>query len=164
MFGVPEAILSDRGTNLLSHLMKDICGLLGIERLNTTAYHPQCNGLIERFNCTLKHGVLWAYRNTPHDSTNEKPSFLLFGTDCRFPTEAALLPPTPMEPVDVSDYREELIVALSNARDLASEAIQAAQQKYKKNYDRKTAVREYRIGDWVLICFPQEETRAKRKL
>ena len=167
VFGVPEAILSDRGTNLLSHLMKDICGLLGIERLNTTAYHPQCNGLIERFNCTLKtmlwkhtakfgdqwdrylHGVLWAYRNTPHDSTNEKPSFLLFGTDCRFPTEAALLPPTPMEPVDVSDYREELIVALSNARDLASEAIQAAQQKYKKNYDRKTAVREYRIGDWV---------------
>ena len=41
-FGVPEALLSDRGTNLLSHLMKDLCKMLGIEKLNTTAYHPQC--------------------------------------------------------------------------------------------------------------------------
>ena len=54
MVGVPEALLSDRGTNLLSHLMRDVCELLGIEKLNTTAYHPQCNGLVERFNRTLK--------------------------------------------------------------------------------------------------------------
>lgn len=51
--GVPEALLSDRGTNVLSHLMKDVCNLLGIEKLNTTAYHPQCNGLVERFNRRL---------------------------------------------------------------------------------------------------------------
>ena len=53
-FGVPEALLSDRGTNLLSHLMRDTCALLGIEKLNTTAYHPECNGMVERFNRTLK--------------------------------------------------------------------------------------------------------------
>ncbi len=53
MVGVPEVLLSDRGTNLLSHLMRDVCELLGIEKLNTTAYHPQCNGLVERFNKTL---------------------------------------------------------------------------------------------------------------
>ena len=35
-FGVPEAILSDQGTNSLSFLMKDICKMLGIEKLNTT--------------------------------------------------------------------------------------------------------------------------------
>ena len=108
--GVPEALLSDRGTNLLSYLMKDICQLLGIKKLDTTAYHPQCDGLTERFNRTLKtmlrkhadqhgtqwdqylHGVLWAYRNTPHESTGEKPSFLLYGCDCRYPAEAAFLP------------------------------------------------------------------------
>ena len=54
MFGVPEAILSDRGANLLSHLMMDVCNLLGIRKLNTTAYHPQCNGMVECFNRTLK--------------------------------------------------------------------------------------------------------------
>jgi transposase InsO family protein len=53
-FGVPESLLSDRGTNLLSHLMKDVCTLLGIKKLNTTAYHPQCDGMLERFNRTLK--------------------------------------------------------------------------------------------------------------
>lgn len=47
MFGVPEALLSDRGTNLLSHLMLDVCELLGIKKLNTTAYHPQCDGMVE---------------------------------------------------------------------------------------------------------------------
>ena len=99
-FGVPEALLTERGTNLLSHLMLDDCKLLGIKKLNTTAYHPQCDGMVERFNQTLKtmlrklaavfgnqwdrylSGVLWAYRNTAHDSTQEKPSFLL---DCRTP-------------------------------------------------------------------------------
>ena len=54
MFGVPEALLSDRGANLLSHLMLDVCRLLGIEKLNTTAYHPECDGMVERFNRTLK--------------------------------------------------------------------------------------------------------------
>ena len=49
-FGVPEAILFDRGTNLLSFLMKDICKMLGIEKLNTTASHAHCNGVVKRFN------------------------------------------------------------------------------------------------------------------
>ena len=53
-FGVPEALLSDRGTNLLSHLMLDICRLLGIEKLNTTSYHPECDEMVERFNRTLE--------------------------------------------------------------------------------------------------------------
>ena len=35
--GMPEALLSDRGANLLSHLMTDVCELLGIKKLNTTA-------------------------------------------------------------------------------------------------------------------------------
>ena len=55
MFGVPEALLSNRGTNLLlSYLMQDVCKMLGIRKLNTTSHHPQCNGMIERFNHTLK--------------------------------------------------------------------------------------------------------------
>ena len=101
LFGVPEALLSDRGTNLLSHVMLDLCKMLGIRKLNTTAYHPQCDGMVERFNRTLKtilrkhaatygsqwdcylYGVLYAYRNVPHDSTGEKPSYLLYGVDCR---------------------------------------------------------------------------------
>ena len=54
MFGVPESLLSDHGTNLLAHVMLDTCRLLGITKLNTTAYHPQCDGMVERLNRTLK--------------------------------------------------------------------------------------------------------------
>ena len=32
----------------------DVCQLLGIKKLNTTAYHPQCDGMVERFNCTAR--------------------------------------------------------------------------------------------------------------
>ncbi|XP_065893488.1 uncharacterized protein [Dysidea avara] len=103
-------------------MMKDICRMLGIEKLNTTASHPQCNGAIEIFNRTIKmiirkHAakfglqrdqylsrVLWAYHNTPHSSTGEKPSFLLYGFDCRTSTEAALLPTKPLKATKVSDY------------------------------------------------------------
>ena len=53
VFVVPECLLSDRGTNMLSHLMKDICDFLRTKKLNTTGYHPQCDGMVERFNRTL---------------------------------------------------------------------------------------------------------------
>ena len=182
LFGVPESLLSDRGTNLLSHLMRDICSLLGITKLNTTAYHPQCDGMVERFNRTLKTmlrkhaatfgsqwdrylpGVLWAYRNVPHDSTNEKPSFLLLGIDCRTPSEAALLPPQELEPTEVSAYREEVVLSLSTARRLAAESIKVAQARYKRTYDKSSRVPDYQLGDWVLVRFPQEETGRLRKL
>jgi transposase InsO family protein len=182
LFGVPESLLSDRGTNLLSHLMLDICRMLGIKKLNTTAHHPQCDGMVERFNRTLKTmlrkhaskfgsqwdkylaGALWAYRNVPHDSTNEKPSFLLLGVDCRTPTEAALLPPHELEATEVSDYREEVILSLSTARKLAAESIRAAQSRYKGSYDRSSREADYQLGDWVLVRFPQDETGRQRKL
>jgi len=121
--------------------MLDVCSKLGITKMNTTAYHPECDGMVKRFNLTLKAmlrkhadkfgiqwdkylpGLLWAYRNTPHKSTGEKPSFLLFGVDCRTPSESALLPPSSLDPTDVADYREELALSLSSARALAASQI-----------------------------------------
>ena len=51
--GVPAQLLSDCGAAFLSHLLMEICGLLEVEKLNTTAYHPQTDGLAGRFNTTL---------------------------------------------------------------------------------------------------------------
>ena len=51
--GVPSQLLSDRGAAVLSRLLKEICNLLRVKKINTTAYHPQTNGLTERFNRTL---------------------------------------------------------------------------------------------------------------
>lgn len=156
-FGVPEALLSDRMANLLSHLMLDVCALLGIEKLNTTSYHPECDGMVERFNRTLKTmcwkraaqfgiqcdnhipALLWAYRNTPHTSTGEKPSFFLFGWDCRSPIEASLLPVDEnAQYTTAADYREELMYTLSSARQTALQTLRQAQRRYKAQYNRKT--------------------------
>ena len=57
--------------------------------------------------------VLWAYRNTPHESTGEKPLFSLFGMDCGSRTKAELSPPLNPSETDVrrayevTDYVEE---------------------------------------------------------
>ena len=182
LFGVPEHLLSDRGTNLLSHLMTDLCKMLGIKKLNTTAYHPECDGMVERFNRTLKtslrkhaatysnhwdkylYGILYAYRNIPHESTGEKPSYLLYGMDLRTPSEAAILPPSTTGWVDIDDYREQVTLALSVARDNAIKSIRKAQQWHKRQYDQNTTAATYAVGQWVLVRFPADESGKNQKL
>ena len=52
--GVPEEVLSDQGTNFMSSLLDEIYQALQITRIRTTPYNPQTDGLVERFNATLK--------------------------------------------------------------------------------------------------------------
>ncbi len=49
-FGTPKAFSTDQGTNFTSKLMKEVCQRLGITKIESTPYHPQANGLIERMN------------------------------------------------------------------------------------------------------------------
>ena len=53
-YGVPSGLHSDQGANLTSQVISSLCRSLGIECTQTTAYHPQGNGQVERFNCTLE--------------------------------------------------------------------------------------------------------------
>ena len=46
-------VLSERGANFLSELVLEVCELLRIKKVNTSGYHPQTNGMIEKFNSTL---------------------------------------------------------------------------------------------------------------
>lgn len=52
--GIPKEILSDMGTQFTSNVMKEVGRLLSFKQLVTTPYHPACNGLVEKFNGTLK--------------------------------------------------------------------------------------------------------------
>jgi len=99
MFGVPEGLLSDCGANLLAHVMQDAYKLLGITQHEHLP--PQCNDMVVHLNRMLKAmlhkhaatfgcqwdrylaSVLWAYRNSFHEATKEKPSFLQFRVDFR---------------------------------------------------------------------------------
>jgi transposase InsO family protein len=56
-FGVPAVITSDCGAQFTSSLWAALCSLLNIQH-NQTAYHPQSNGMVERFHRRLKDGLL----------------------------------------------------------------------------------------------------------
>ena len=109
---------------------------------------------------------LWAYQNTPHEATAKKPPFLLYGRDCRYPVEASFLPTNDVESADVTDYLEELIETLTKVREHAVQSIQKAQQHYKSYYDKvhKCSPVSFKVGESVLIRFPQEELGKQRKL
>ena len=52
-YGVPRKLLTDRGTEFLSTLIKGVNDYFEILKLNTSPYHPQTDGLVERFNLPL---------------------------------------------------------------------------------------------------------------
>lgn len=52
-FGIPSVILSDQGTHFQNQLMANIQMLIGYTHIYSTAYHPQTNGIVERFNATF---------------------------------------------------------------------------------------------------------------
>ena len=94
--GIPNQILTDRGTQFTSKAMKELCELLGVQHIKTTPYHPQCNGVIERMHRTLKSAIkksieskkdwvlqvpyaLFALRNMPLDDHGFTPFDLVHG-------------------------------------------------------------------------------------
>lgn len=52
--GVPKEMLTDMVSQFTSESMAEVSRLLSKRKLTTTPYHPMCNGLVERFNGTLK--------------------------------------------------------------------------------------------------------------
>ena len=48
----PRTLLSDHGPNFLSSIVKEVCHLVNTWKANTTAYHPQTDGLVEWSNGT----------------------------------------------------------------------------------------------------------------
>ena len=173
--GVPSQLLSDRGAAFLSQLMAQVCEVLGVKKVNTTAYHPQTDGLVERFNGTLTNMlakrvercgadwdqhlpfVLFAYRASMQESTLESPFFLLHGRDPRLPSALDLDPPSRPEEVPLDSYKEELVSNLSEAWDLARHQVKRAPKAQKKAYDRRSKDVHFGVGERVFVYMPQDK-------
>ena len=50
VFQAPARLLSDRGANFMSSMIKEMCKTLGVRKLQTMPYYPQTNGLVERLH------------------------------------------------------------------------------------------------------------------
>ena len=66
-FGVPDVLHTDQGRNFESALLKEVCQLLGVVKTRTTPYHPQSDGLVERFNSTLLNLLSMAVSENERD-------------------------------------------------------------------------------------------------
>lgn len=52
--GIPQKILTDQGFNFMSQLLAELYRMLHVHSIRTSPYHLQTDGLVERFNQTLK--------------------------------------------------------------------------------------------------------------
>ncbi len=98
MFGLPKTVQSDQGTNFMSRTFKQVLDQLGISHCHSSAYHPESQGALERFNQTLKamlktycledegvHLMLFAAREAVQDSLGFSPAQLVFGHNVHGP-------------------------------------------------------------------------------
>jgi hypothetical protein len=119
-FGVPDTITSDRGPQFTSSLWAALCSLLSIKHTQTTAYHPQSNGLVERFHRRLKDAlraraagadwylhvpwVLLGMRTSCSEEADFSPAEAVFGSQLVLPGQF-LSTPEPPSPTFLQDFQ-----------------------------------------------------------
>jgi hypothetical protein len=159
--GLPRSIVSDRDPRFTSKVWQELMRLLGTRLDMSSAFHPQTDGLTERYNRVLEEYLRsyisstyddwdewlplaqFAINNSKQESLRATPFFLNFGRH----------PRTPASLVAQSDIpgAEEFAASLQETIKKAKSALQAAQQRQKSFADRKTRDVEFNVGDEVAL-------------
>jgi Integrase zinc binding domain/Integrase core domain len=97
-YGPPEKLLSDRGKVFVGKMLESMCNMMGVKKIFTTSYHPQCDGFVERLNRTLCKDLaafvscetdwdlhlavaVFRYNTSTHEATGMTPFKAMFGID-----------------------------------------------------------------------------------
>jgi transposase InsO family protein len=178
--GCPRTLLSDRGSPFLSKLSHAVYELLGVKKLNTTAYHPQCNGLVERFNHTVVamltmytneypddwdehlNYCIWAYRTSTNDTTKHSPFYLLYGREALFPLDAMLESEEKYRSSE--EYVAEIIQKLKIAKELVIKSALRIKQKRDDNNAQKNRLKSFNVGEYVMLFQPASKKGISSKL
>lgn len=165
--GAPKQLLTDLGSNFVSKLMMEVYKLLKIQKLQTTPYHPQANGMIERTHRVLKEilshfvekdqkewdrflpYVVMAYRNMTHSATGETPFYLLHGRDFAFPFDD-IINPRRIKYDIAENYGSELMQRLHIVYQEVRDKLRKAAERQEK-YQKKSRIKDIQIGDLVFI-------------
>ncbi|GFT52156.1 retrovirus-related Pol polyprotein from transposon 17.6 [Trichonephila clavipes] len=167
--GAPRVIITDRGAVFRSRLVSSLVDLCNIDHRFTTAYHPQTNGLTERFNKTLADMlsmyvdveqknwdeilpfVTFAYNTAKQETTGFTPFYLLHGREAETTLDTML----PFCPNDFDDNNITKIAARAEeSRQLARVHTLRAQDKDRRRYDSKHQMVSYAPGDLVWVYTP----------
>ena len=167
----------------------ELCKLTGIESRMTSAYHPQTNGLDERFNQTLQRqllklidkeqkewdlyidAVLFSYRVSKLDSTKFSPFFLMYGRKAQLPVEFNLGTSEVDEDEHEFEIPEDLdldshLQKMIEIHKRALLNIEVAQKRQKKYYNAKHSKdkQKVKVGAFVLVKNSRKLSRKGSKL
>ena len=168
-FRMPSVIHSDQGREFENKIMQELCLFGGAHKTRTTPYHPESDGMVERFNRTLLMmlamfagknrddwddllpAVMMAYWSSVHESTGFSPYRLMFGEECTLPMDIGL----PRDQLDTSEsitspYALWVRDALEEAYDQVRQHSGQAVQRQKRLYYRRAVKRDFAVGDWVM--------------
>jgi len=181
-FGTPLSILSDQGREVDGLIMNELCRLLDVEKLHTTAYKASTNAQVEKFHRTLNSMigrvisdkqtewddllpyVMAAYRSSVHDSTGYSPNMLVFGRENRAPLDIVLGIPEPESSARTYDgFVEDVQTKLKAAYDIARAELQQAANRNKRYYDMSVRPAKFAPGDWVFYYNPRRYTGKSEK-
>ncbi|KAI3366502.1 hypothetical protein L3Q82_000474 [Scortum barcoo] len=181
--GIPSEILTDQGTNFLSDILRQVYRLLGIKSIRTTPYHPQTDGLVERYNRTLKSMLkkfistnakdwdkwlpylLFAYREVPQASTGFSPFELLYGRQVRGPLDVLQ-----ESWVGSQEKRTSVLAFVLQMRErmeqttkLVRRNMEKAQSGQQTWSDKAARERSFSPGQQVLLLLPTAENKLLAK-
>ncbi|GKC62621.1 reverse transcriptase domain-containing protein [Tanacetum coccineum] len=104
-FGMPKALISDRGTHFCNKIMESTMKRYGVNHRFSTSYHPQTSGQVKNTNRALKRilektvkdnlaiwsrkldDALWAFRTAYKTPTGTTPYKLIYGKNYHLPFE-----------------------------------------------------------------------------
>ncbi len=171
--GLPQQILTDRGTQFTGALAKQLTSLMGIEKLHTTAYHPQTNRVLERLHATLEAMlgkaralgldwvgripfVLFALRQAPNRTTGFSPFELVYGQHVRTPLDVIYegWRGKVGKGLGLGAWTEDLCNRLEVLRDVAVRNGLVESAKRKVYYDKGKSERVLCEGEKVLCRIP----------
>ncbi|GFV82415.1 retrovirus-related Pol polyprotein from transposon 412 [Trichonephila clavipes] len=167
-FGVPLQLHSDQRRNFDSEVCKRLYKILAIDKTRTTALHPQSDGMVERFNRTIRNSLsllvssnqqdwdkklpcfLLAYRSAVHETTGYSPSKMRFGRELHLPADLLFSRP-PEAPLAPEEYIEKLQARMEEMHHLARERIGLASEKMRTRFDARAAGHDFHEGDKVWL-------------
>ncbi|CAG2231997.1 unnamed protein product [Mytilus edulis] len=171
-FGVPTIIHSDQGSQFESHLFKEMCKLLQIEKTRTTPYHPKSDGMVERFNKTLAtmltgyvneyHSnwdvllpyVMMAYRSSQHETTGYTPNRLMLGREVSTPLDLIYKLPSQVKAIPQNQWAWELQEHMEEAHQIVQRHVSGQMLRQKKNHDKNVSWAKFEPGNMVYVYFP----------
>jgi hypothetical protein len=179
--GMPIQLLTDQGANFESQLFKEVCRLMGIDKIRTSAYRPSTNGNIERFHGTLNAmlakwissnqrdwddklpAVAFAYRTSIHDTTGFTPYYLLHGREARAPADLVYGTAVDATNETYCDFVEQREDTMRRAYELVREHLGVMAERRKDRYDMRTRPHKYPAGTWVWYFVPRRRQGRSHK-